>query len=209
MGLGTWQGQAGSDDEAQLKASIIFSLQTGYRLIDTAQYYGVEPIVGAAIRESGIPHSEITVVTKFPGTAHHDPATALQKSLDQLDIGYIDIFLMHWPVAQSADGKNLGISESPTFVETYKSMEPLVGEKCKGIGVSNFTQKTLETLLSETTVVPVVNQVELHALNPNLELVPWCRQRGIHTMSWRYVLFCLLQCFFLYLRQVMLPVMTI
>jgi glycerol 2-dehydrogenase (NADP+) len=135
------------------------------------------------------------VVTKFPGTAHHDPAAALQKSLDRLDIGYIDIFLVHWPVAQSVEGKNLGISESPTFVETYKLMEPLVGEKCRGIGVSNFTQKTLETLLSETTVVPVVNQVELHALNPNLKLVPWCRKRRIHTMSWRYVTFCLLQYF--------------
>lgn len=157
-------------------------------MIDTAQLYGVEDIVGAAIRDSEVPRSEITVVTKFWGQWHHDPAAALDKSLRDLDIEYIDIMLMHWPWATSSDGKQvLGPDESPTYVETWKKMEAMVGPKCRAIGVSNFTQKTLSVLLRECKIVPVVNQVELHALNPNLKLTPWCEEHGIKVMSWRYV----------------------
>lgn len=155
-------------------------------MIDTGQVYGVEHIVGKAIKTSGIPRSEITVVTKFWGNFHHDPATALDISLQSLDLDYVDLFLMHWPCAKTPDGKPLGINESPTFVETWKMMERLVGPKCRGIGVSNFTQKTLGTLLdSGVKIVPSVNQVELHLLNPCFKLVEWCRERDVHVMSWR------------------------
>jgi glycerol 2-dehydrogenase (NADP+) len=164
-------------------------LNCGYRLIDTAQYYGIESVVGSAIRESGIPRSEITVITKFWGMWHHDPATALANSLKDLDIEYIDMFLMHWPMALTPEGKEVGINESPTFVETWKAMEGLVGETCRGIGVSNFTQRTLGALLKEATIVPVVNEVELHALNPNFKLQQWCKEKGIHVISWRYTCF--------------------
>ncbi|KAL2864266.1 aldo/keto reductase [Aspergillus lucknowensis] len=185
VGLGTWQGSSNPGDKDKLRDSIIHALHTGYRLIDTAQYYFVEPVVGEAVRASGIPRSEITVITKFWSEWHHDPAAALQNSLDALDLEYIDIFLMHWPCASTPDGKTyLGIEQSPTFVETWKKMEALVGDKCRAIGVSNFTQKTLDVLLAEATVVPVVNQVELHAFNPNLRLVPYCQERGIQVMSW-------------------------
>ena len=173
-----------------LHASVLNALKNGYRLIDTAQYYGIEHIIGSAILASGIPRSEITVVTKFWGQWHHDPSSALQKSLENLGLDYIDIFLMHWPNAIRVDPDgtetNLEIEESPTFLETWKMMEALVGERCRGIGVSNFTQKTLQALIDGgMTVLPCVNQVELHAFNPNLRLVPWSRERGIHTMSWR------------------------
>lgn len=171
----------------------MYALRAGYRLIDTAQLYEVESIVGSAIRASGIPRSEITVVTKFWGEWHHDPAAALEKSLRELDIDYIDIFLMHWPWATSPDGKKvIGPDESPTFIETWKAMEALVGEKCRAIGVSNFSQKTLDALLREARIVPVVNQVELHALNPCLNLVPYCESKGIRVMSWRFVVFSIL-----------------
>ncbi|KAJ0420211.1 NADP-dependent oxidoreductase domain-containing protein [Aspergillus carlsbadensis] len=78
----------------------------------------------------------------------------------------------------------LRIDESPTFVETWKKMEACVGDKCRAIGVSNFTQKTLNALLEAATIVPVVNQVELHVFNPNHRLVPYCQEKGIHVMSW-------------------------
>lgn len=147
----------------------------------------MEAAVGRAVRASGVPRSEITVVTKFWGHWHHDPAKALEISLRDLDLGYVDVFLMHWPWALSpADGKtSLRPGESPTFVETWKRMEPLVGPTCRGIGVSNFTQKTLDAILEVATVVPVVNQVECHPLNPNLKLVPYCESKGIHVMGWR------------------------
>lgn len=164
---------------------MIHALKSGYRLIDTAQGYGVEHVVGRAVRNSGIPRSEITVVTKFWGEWHHDPAEALRISLDNLGLDYVDAFLMHWPWATTPDGKPLRIHESPTFVETWKKMEPLVGPKCKAIGVSNFTQKLLDELIASATVIPAINQVELHALNPNLKLVPYCESKGIHVVSWR------------------------
>ncbi|KAG9664435.1 hypothetical protein KCU64_g665, partial [Aureobasidium melanogenum] len=186
VGLGTWQGGTGTEDEKKLKGSIIHALQNGYRLIDTAQFYGIESVVGDAVRESGIPRSEITVITKFWSHWHHDPAQALQISLRDLSIEYVDIFLMHWPFATTPDPerKPLRKDQSPTFIETWKMMEKLVGPKCRAIGVSNFTQKTLDELLPYCEVVPVVNQVELHAFNPNHKLVPDCESKGIHVMSW-------------------------
>ncbi|KAM0546976.1 hypothetical protein ACHAPJ_010638 [Fusarium lateritium] len=184
VGLGSWQGRLGTDDEKALEESITHALQSGYRLIDTAHYYGIESVVGRAIRNSGIPRSEITVVTKFWGNYHHDVAAALEKSLEALGLDYIDVFLMHWPWATTPDGKILRIHESPTFVETWKQMEELVGDKCRSIGVCNFTQKILDVLLEHAKIVPAVNQVELHALNPCLKLVPYCKSKGIHVMGW-------------------------
>lgn len=177
-------GQFGTSETSALESSIIHALRSGYRLIDTAQYYGVESVVGSAIRQSGIPRSSITVITKFWGVRHHDPASALADSLRDLDIDYIDILMMHWPTAMGKDETPMPYPGDPPFWETWKAMEGLVGEKCRGIGVSNFTQKTLERLLQDATVVPAVNEVELHALNPNLRLVPYCLDKGIRVISW-------------------------
>lgn len=110
-------------------------------------------------------------------------------SLKDMKLDYIDMFLMHWPWAETPDGKPLRIHESPTFIETWKSMEKLVGPTCHGIGVSNFTQKTLDALIENTTIVPAINQVELHVFNPGFKLVPYCQGKGIHVMSWRYVIY--------------------
>ncbi|KAJ1324753.1 glycerol 2-dehydrogenase (NADP+) [Microdochium nivale] len=186
VGLGTWQGRPGTGDAAALEKSIAHALDSGYRLIDTAQAYGVEANVGRAVRASKVPRGEITVVTKFWGNWHHDPAEALRISLEQLGLDYVDIFLMHWPWAQTPapEMKPLRIDQSPTFVETWRLMEKLVGPQCRAIGVSNFTQKTLDTLLAATTVVPAVNQIEMHAQNPNTKLVPYCESKGIRVMSW-------------------------
>ena len=136
------------------------------------------------MRNSGVPRSEITIVTKYWGDYHHDVAAALELSLKGLSLDYIDVFLMHWPWAMTPEGKPLRINESPTFVETWKQMEELVGDQCRGIGVCNFNQKTLSILLEHATIVPAVNQVELHALNPCLKLVPYCQSKGIHVMGW-------------------------
>lgn len=208
MGLGTWQGTVyaadhrqpidslagdfGTDDGKALEDSIIHALKSGYRLIDTAQYYGIETNVGRAVRASGIPRQEITVVTKFWGEWHHNPAEALRISLSNMGLEYIDVFLMHWPWATTPAPykKPLRIDESPTFVETWALMEPLVGPKCRAIGVSNFTEKTLQKLLASAKIVPAINQVELHAFNPNLKLVPYCQSKGILVTSWRYVALC-------------------
>lgn len=152
-------------------------------MIDTAQYYGIENVVGRAIKQSGISRSDITVVSKLWGNFHHDVSTALKMSLEQLSLDYIDLFLMHWPWAQTPNGQPLRACESPTYVETWKQMEALIGKKCRSIGVCNFTVKTLSVLLEHATIVPVVNQFELHALNPCFTLVDYCRSKGVHPIS--------------------------
>lgn len=180
-------GQPGTKEEDLLVESIVHALRSGYRLIDTAQSYGVEALVGRAVRASGVPRAEITVMTKFWNDLHHDPAEALRISLANLGLDYVDVLLMHFPCAMSSDGKrtHLRPDQSPTYVETWRAMEGLVGPRCRSIGVSNFTQKTLGTLLETAAVVPAINQIECHALNPCLKLVPYCQSKGIHVVGWR------------------------
>ncbi|KAF4551118.1 D-galacturonate reductase-like protein 2 [Elsinoe fawcettii] len=184
VGLGTWQGQFGTNEDEALKASIIHALKGGYRLIDTAQYYGIESVVGEAIRDSGIPRSEITVVTKIWGHWFHDPVAAFERSFRELKLDYIDILLMHWPCTMNPDETPQPYPGTPPYWEVWKNLEPLVGDRLKSIGVSNFTQKTLDRLLEVAKIVPVVNEIELHALNPSLKLVPYCFEKGIRVISW-------------------------
>jgi glycerol 2-dehydrogenase (NADP+) len=91
VGLGTWQGQRGTTEDQKLKDNIIAALKIGYRHIDTARMYGVEHIVGSAIRESGIPRSEIFLVTKFWSDSHYDPESSLEESLKNLGLEYVDL----------------------------------------------------------------------------------------------------------------------
>lgn len=179
-------GGFGTDDEKALEDSIVHALQSGYRMIDTAQMYQVEHVVGRAIRASGVPREEITVVTKFWSHWHHDPAAALAISLKELGLDYVDVFLMHWPQAKTPlpEAKTLLPGDSPSIVDTWLLMEKLVGPQCRTIGVSNFTERTLEQVLARATIVPAINEIELHALNPCHRLVPYCAAHGIQVISW-------------------------
>ena len=96
---------------------------------------------------------------------------------------------MHWPcaLAESEDGLNgipIPIDAQPTFLETYSAMEKLIGPRCRAIGVSNFTQSTLTTLLAQCNVIPVINEIEIHPLFPQTNLVPWCQEQGISILAW-------------------------
>lgn len=185
-------GQYGTLAAQQLEDSIIHALHHGYRLIDTAQYYGVEKVVGSAIRKSGVPRSSIIVITKFWSHWHHDPAAALRQSLADLEFDYIDIFTMHWPNLMLKEGVPEPWGAKPDFIDTWVMMENLLldeslglKDKVRGLGVSNFTRKLLEPLLERCRLKPLINEVELHAMNPNLKLVPWCQKNGIQVISWR------------------------
>ncbi|CAN3377091.1 hypothetical protein DIURU_002092 [Diutina rugosa] len=187
IGLGTWQS---TPDEVY--NAVTEALAVGYRHIDTAFAYGNEEPIGRAIRDSVIPRNELFVTTKLWSTHHHDPAKALDISLKNLGLDYVDLYLVHWPVAMNPNGNDpkfpsrpdgtRDVDESTNFVETWAKMQQLDPKKVRAIGVSNMSISNLEKLLSapSTKVVPVVNQVELHPLLPQPNLLKWCQDHKIY-----------------------------
>lgn len=171
LGFGVFQIEPPKTKDATLAA-----LEVGYRHIDTAEMYGNEQGVGEAVRESGIPREQIFVTSKL-NNGFHAPEAAAQafgRTLDTLDIGYVDLFLIHWPLPEVLD-----------YVATWKALEELyAGGKVRAIGVSNFQGHHLNRLLAETTVVPAVNQIEVHPYLAQEELRSVNRQHGIATEAW-------------------------
>ncbi|KAG6837829.1 hypothetical protein H0H93_016197 [Arthromyces matolae] len=144
---------------------------------------GNEEQVGAAIRESGIPREEIFVTTKLPDD-WKSVREEFESSLQKLGLGYVDLYLIHWPqhVVVNDDGSLLVLApgEQPDFVHAWKEMEKFVEEgRAKSIGVSNFSVKTLNDLLPHCSIVPATNQVELHPCLPQNELKQFCEEKGI------------------------------
>jgi len=189
VGLGTWQSKPDV-----VKHAVKVALQSGYRHIDCAWIYGNEKEVGEAIRESKIPRSELFITTKLWNNSHRpeEVLPALETSLKNLGLDYVDLYLIHWPiafksgpdaVARDSEGKLL--FENVDFTETYKAMEGLIPTgKTKAIGVSNFSIKNLEKLLASAKIVPAANQVELHPENPQWELLEFCKAKGIHLTAY-------------------------
>ncbi|KAK6462012.1 aldo/keto reductase [Scheffersomyces coipomensis] len=188
LGLGTWQASA--DD---VYKAVLVALEAGYRHIDSALAYGNEEPVGRAIRDSGIPRKEIFVTTKLAPIDALDPAGSLDRSLKNLGLDYVDLYLMHWPVClNKANKSHPGIPLLPNgkrdivfdreFTETYADMQRLVETgKTKSIGVSNFSIKNLKKLLAspEFKIVPATNQVEIHPYLPQTDLLEFSKKHNI------------------------------
>lgn len=187
IGLGTWQL---TPDEVY--NAVTEALAVGYRHIDTAFAYGNEEPIGRAIRDLVIPRNELFVTTKLWLTHHNDPAKALDISLKNLGLDYVDLYLVHWPVAMNPNGNDpkfpsrpdgtRDVDELTNFVETWAKMQQLDPKKVRAIGVLNMLISNLEKLLLAplTKVVPVVNQVELHPLLPQPNLLKWCQDHKIY-----------------------------
>jgi 2,5-diketo-D-gluconate reductase A len=149
-----------SDDETERAVSA--ALEMGYRLIDTAAVYGNEAAVGRAIAASGIPRAELFVTTKLANAAQGFTTTqeACKVSLERLGLDYVDLYLVHWPAAQL--GK---------YVDSFGGLIQLRGDGyARSIGVCNFTEEYLSTVIDLTFVTPAVNQIELHPLLNQAEL---------------------------------------
>ncbi len=165
LGLGTYQTKSG--DEAY--NAVRFALDYGYRHIDTAALYANEEDVGKAVRESGVNREEIFVTTKVWNSDHgFEKATkAFYTSLKKLKLEYVDLYLIHWPVTK------LRLHTWDALTKLYE--KGLI----RSIGVSNYTIKHLEELLSYGGVTPVVNQVEFSLYLYQKELLDFCTQKNI------------------------------
>jgi 2,5-diketo-D-gluconate reductase A len=171
LGFGVFQIEPERTKEATLTA-----LEVGYRHIDTAEMYGNEKEVGQAVRESGIDREQIFVTSKLNNGFHayDDALDAFDRSLKDLDIGYLDLFLVHWPLPGVGD-----------YVETWKAMEKMYESgRVRAIGVSNFQPTHLRRIAGETSVTPAVNQVEIHPYLTNEEVRAYDAEHGIATEAW-------------------------
>lgn len=171
LGFGVWQVP---DDEVTVAVRTAF--EAGYRSIDTAAAYRNEEGTGKAIAESGIPREELFVTTKLnnPDQGYDSTLRAFDDSLARLNLEYVDLYLIHWP--------------RPThgaYVDTWKAFEKIYADgRARSIGVSNFQPDHLRTLFAETSIVPALNQVELHPYFQQAPLRAFHAEYDIATEAW-------------------------
>jgi diketogulonate reductase-like aldo/keto reductase len=165
VGLGVWQSPSGGPTRDAVAAA----LRAGYRHIDTARAYGNEADVGAAVRDSGIPRADIFVTTKLWNTdqGYDEALRAFDGSIKRLGLDYIDLYLIHWPVAG-------------TRLDSWRALERIYDEKrARAIGVSNYLVPHLTELLAHAKHVPAVDQIELTPFLQRSDTRALCRERGI------------------------------
>ena len=169
IGFGTYK--SGNDKET---AKIIkYALKIGYRQIDTASFYGNEVGIGNGIKESGINREDIFLVTKLWNDDHGYDKTieAFNKSLERLQVDYIDLYLVHWPNKLNS--------------ETWKAFEYLYKTgKVKSIGVCNFKIGHLEELKKTAQIMPMVNQIEIHPQSSKNDMLSYCEENNIQLVAW-------------------------
>ncbi|MET8413353.1 aldo/keto reductase [Streptomyces sp. NPDC005195] len=171
LGFGTFQIPPEETRETTLAA-----LEVGYRHIDTAEMYGNEKEVGQAVRDSGLDRGDVFVTSKLDNGAHaHDDALqAFDRTMEELGLEYLDLFLIHWPLPGRGD-----------FVETWKALEEIYGSgRAKAIGVSNFQPQHLRRLLEGGDVVPAVNQIEVHPFLTQGDVRAFGAEHDIATEAW-------------------------
>ncbi|WP_371925845.1 aldo/keto reductase [Halobacillus sp. A5] len=170
LGLGVYKVNSGEE----VYQTVQSALDIGYRHIDTASFYGNEAGVGQAVNDSGIKRDELFITTKIWNDEHgyEKAIDAFHRSLEQLGMEYVDLYLIHWPVP----GR---------FKETWKAMEKLYKEgRVRAIGVSNFLEHHLDDLLDVAEIFPMVNQVEFHPQLYLKDLHRYCSDRNIQLEAW-------------------------
>ena len=172
LGLGVFRSPNGPETVQAVK----WALKAGYRHVDTASLYANEETVGQGVRESGIPRKQVFVTTKMwtedMRKGKVGQRAAFEKSLSLLGLEYVDLYLLHWPVAEA-------------FHDAWKVMEEIYKSgRARAIGVSNFHEHHLDELLSGAKVCPAVNQVECHPRLSQAPLVAYCEKLGIAFETW-------------------------
>ncbi len=174
FGLGVFESAEGKETID----AVHWALEAGYRHIDTASMYMNERSVGEAVKTSGIKREDIFITTKVWNNEQglQNTLNAFYRSLNRLQMDYVDLYLVHWPVR----GK---------FVETWEALEELYGKKLvRAIGVSNFLQHHIQELLDRKRTLPMVNQVEFHPLLVQPSLLEYCHDNTIQVEAWSPIL---------------------
>lgn len=185
LGLGTWKSQKNIVGDA-----VKFAVNTaGYRHIDCASIYGNEKEIGEALKNTSVKREELFITSKLWNTNHRPEYVeeAVKKTLSDLHLDYLDLYLMHWGVAfphtdelEPVDANGRAVTDTVSIQETWQAMEQLVDKGLvKSIGVANFTTMMLVDILSYAKVKPVMNQIELHPYNTQTALVNFCQSEHI------------------------------
>lgn len=178
IGFGTY-----NEEFADNKDTIIAAIDCGYRFFDTASLYETERSLGNALKESGINRSEVIIETKLwiDEMGADNAKKALERSLCRLQTDYVDIYMMHWPRQTGNDDENW----KELDIETWQAMEEMVKEgKVKRLGLSNFLPHHLKNILENCTILPVVDQLELHPGYSQEAAVAYCKKNEIIPMAW-------------------------
>ncbi len=185
FGLGTWKS-----DPGVVGSSVTSAIEMGYRHIDCAAIYGNEAEIGQALKAifsaDAVTRDDIFLTSKL-WNSNHAPADvepALRKTLSDLQVDHLDLYLMHWPVALSSNGDKISLEELP-LIDTWRAMEACVDKGLvKDIGVSNFSCKKLKELCAQARIRPAVNQVEMHPYLQMVDMLDYASKEGIHLTAY-------------------------
>lgn len=168
--------------EQETADTIREAIETGYRYFDTASFYGTEPYLADAIRESGISREEFFIASKVWKTemGYEETKAAFQQTLERLKTDYLDLYLIHWPLPE------VGYEEWKILdLETWRAMEELYRKgKIRAIGLSNFLPHHIENILKSSEIAPMVDQLEFHPGYTQEAAVRYCREHDICVQAW-------------------------